>query len=188
MPCSPSISLRVAASSWSLPFMNLAAKSSMFLPSVTSVTLLARVASSFSSAGGMGRGESCASTTRAPAAHPAAIKTKAHPNFRVRIVLFPRAAVPCRQPFVHLIQCMLCNAQSGHHLAARLFATTPILFPLYLPPRQAAEQRRNHQRGGQPQPHHLIPVPPRHLAPAACRHHLLLQPRRSGPTYQRLLQ
>ena len=58
MPSRPSIRWRVAASSWSLPFMNFAAKASMFLPSVTSVTLEARAASSFSTAGGRGNGRS----------------------------------------------------------------------------------------------------------------------------------
>ena len=64
------MSWRVLASSLSLPFINLAANPSMFLPSVTSVTLEARAASSFSTGEGSGNGEVCASIGAASVAAP----------------------------------------------------------------------------------------------------------------------
>src|SRR6266567_4141892 len=133
MPCRPSISLRVAASSSSLPFMNLAAKPSMFLPSVTSVTSEARAASSFSTAGGSGSGESWA------AASAAAPSTSA-PNCKNMLCVFIALILP-----------------RGH--VPRLFALSPF-FPLLVSPTQPATQKRHdEQRRGQAHPDHRMRAP-----------------------------
>ena len=66
----------------SLPFITLAANPSMFLPSVTSVTLEARAARSFSMGGGAGNCEVCASAIEASVPAP---KTKAMIRFFMSI-------------------------------------------------------------------------------------------------------
>ena len=76
------MSWRVAASSLSLPFMNFEANASMFLPSVTSVTLDARAASSFSTGGGRGSCEVCANALPPSATIPSNSAARANRMLR----------------------------------------------------------------------------------------------------------
>src|SRR3954447_20406058 len=153
MPSRPSIRCLVAASFSSLPFMNLAAKPSMFLPRVTSGTLEARAASSFSTAGGRGNGEFCGRAGNASTAAPT--KPATSRNIRVFIGISPllvSGPVVRVQLRIHFVERVAGDAQRDHHLAARFFSLAPFLLATQFPLHGAAQRRGHQQSRGHPLP------------------------------------
>src|SRR5579862_88587 len=181
MPSRPSISFRVAASSLSSPFMNFAAKPSMFFPRVTSVTLEAFAASSFSTGDGSGNAEFCA-IAGATAIIPT--KTSTEIGFFIRISLLFLAAVARRQPLIHFVERVIRDSQCRQYLVARSLAL-PLLFHA-MPRRRSADHSRQHDGCGNPLPPHNVCMPALRCERRSLLHQPALQARWRRPALQRL--
>src|SRR5579863_6698197 len=178
MPSRPSISFRVAASSLSSPFMNFAANPSMFFPSVTSVTLEALAASSFSTGDGSGNAEFCA-IAGATAIIPT--KTSTEIGFFIRISLL-FLAVSRRQPLIHFIQRVIRDSQCRQYLVACSLAL-PLFFHA-MPRRRSADHSRQHDGCGNPLPPHTVCMPALRCESRSLLHQPALQARWRRPAFE----
>src|ERR1700690_2787504 len=180
MPSRPSINCFTATWSLSLLSMNLAANSTIPLPSVTSVTLAARAASSFSTGEGNGNGDGWANAGTTSAAAPNMIAAKR--CFMLDSPLFLRTLfrdspllcvlVSFLQLPVHHLERVIGDAKRGEHLLFCFFSLAAL--DGVMPGHRAACDACNHQRGSDAlEPDHAAALP-RALMPALL-HHLALQ-------------
>src|ERR1035441_3341654 len=122
MPSRLSISRRVEASSLSLPFMNFEAKASMFLPSVTSVVLEARAASSLSMGGGAGNCEVCAIS----GVTHAAARTIDAMRFFTEVSLLLIGVAVVGQSSAYFIERVIGDSQRFENLFPSFFTLAPL--------------------------------------------------------------
>src|ERR1035438_637486 len=183
MPSRPSMRWRAAASSLSLPFMNLAAKASMFLPSVTSVTSEARVANCFSMSGGRGSGEVCA---KIGAASAAVARMRIATRLFTWVSLLLIGTAMGGELRIHFIERAVGDAQCGEDLPAGFLAFAHLVCAS--PGKASANDGRKHHASRETQPHHGMGMQALRTPAVSLLHQLALQAGGRGPAFECLLQ